>query len=473
MVNNEMVNNEMVNNEMVNNNAMVNNAMVNNAMVNNEMVNNEMVNNAMVNNSSMVKNMNAMVNNENAMVNNENAMVNNSSMVNNMNAMVNNENAMVNNENAMVNNSSMVNNMNAMVNNENAMVNNSSMNGRMDSTKEDAAGMSSITSSAAPDVQHLTQELVELEMTSRTSSTTTTQQQQLHPEPDWPVNPFCDASVVVRKRRYPKRKERVVDMTFGPSKMLTEFRQGPCIGQGTFAQVWHAVHRLDGMEYAIKKSKRAVRGVLDQRRALREVQAWGRLQQVPHVVQYHTCWMEEDHLYVQLEYCPETLRVAQEWSEMEVRRCLHHMSAALMGIHAQGLVHLDVKPENILLSTRQTYKLTDFGTAVKSDGSMDPPEGDTRYLALERLQGNTAHLPASDVFALGLTIYQLLSQDPLPAQGPKWHALRSGDVPLVPKYSRSLQQLISMMIHPDPLQRPRPDEILTHETMRHLPLNRL
>ena len=55
------------------------------------------------------------------------------------------------------------------------------------------------------------------------------------------------------------------------------------------------------------------------------------------------------------------------------------MAAALMHIHSKGMVHLDVKPDNIYNSSDGTYKLGDFGLATVRSGQWRVQEGDARY----------------------------------------------------------------------------------------------
>jgi serine/threonine-protein kinase len=89
-----------------------------------------------------------------------------------------------------------------------------------------------------------------------------------------------------------------------------------------------------------------------------------------------------------------------------------HVAAALAAVHARGLVHRDVKPANIML-TSSGAKVVDFGiSAVAGDTSEGPGQvyGTPAYLAPERLDGGPADA-ASDVYALGLVLYRTLTGD--------------------------------------------------------------
>jgi WD40 repeat protein/serine/threonine protein kinase len=99
----------------------------------------------------------------------------------------------------------------------------------------------------------------------------------------------------------------------------------------------------------------------------------------------------------------------QYWES--VARVGIQVAEALAYAHGQGTLHRDVKPSNLLLDTRDTVWVTDFGLAKAQDGEDLTNTGDIvgtlRYMAPERFAGQSD--ARSDVYALGLTLYELLT----------------------------------------------------------------
>lgn len=193
-------------------------------------------------------------------------------------------------------------------------------------------------------------------------------------------------------------------------------------------------------------------------------------------------------MIIQNEYCNggSLATVLQETHlvEFELRTVLLHISEGLKYIHSNDLVHMDIKAGNIFLSKVPrkivdgddgfedscdefendyitTYKIGDLGHVTSAH---DPhvEEGDCRYLAKEVLHEDYTNLQKSDIFSLGITLYEAAGGGPLPKNGPEWHKLRSGQFPDLPNLSKEFNQLLKQMMHPNPEDRPSSTNIFNH-----------
>ncbi|HEX9496057.1 MAG TPA: serine/threonine-protein kinase [Candidatus Limnocylindria bacterium] len=96
----------------------------------------------------------------------------------------------------------------------------------------------------------------------------------------------------------------------------------------------------------------------------------------------------------------------------EVATLIRQLAGALDATHRAGLVHLDVKPANVIVDDAGNAKLTDFGIArAARDSEERELVGTARYIAPERVEGK-AVTPRTDVYGLALVAYELLTGQP-------------------------------------------------------------
>jgi len=182
------------------------------------------------------------------------------------------------------------------------------------------------------------------------------------------------------------------------SRFNSDFQCLSILGQGSSGIVYKVLSRLDGCLYAVKMSKVSIKGEAIRSSTLREVHALSSLSNRSdigslYIVRYHQAWIEDSRLFFQTELCETSLRdelqkhkqesASIQITENQAYKIFRDLSLALEFIHRQGVVHLDIKPENVFLKDEK-YKLGDFGLASKAGGRA-ADEGDSRYLPLEML----------------------------------------------------------------------------------------
>ncbi|CDF38837.1 Serine/threonine protein kinase [Chondrus crispus] len=251
-------------------------------------------------------------------------------------------------------------------------------------------------------------------------------------------------------------------------KFSLDFEQVRVAGKGAFSEVLQARHRLDGCTYAIKRNITPLMSDKSRLDSLQEVFALSALQGHPNILRYHDAWFEEKgrYLHMQTEFLSEGTLYAlfiergKRMPSEELLALAADLSSALAFMHSKGVVHLDVKPDNIFRSNRRrtqnSFIIGDFGLACHMDGTdARSTEGDSRYLCPEAMDGSPKQIPdteedlsdcasddedligdtlkpaapqdlrARDVFSLGATIYELAVGLPLKKSGEEWRQLRS------------------------------------------------
>ena len=252
------------------------------------------------------------------------------------------------------------------------------------------------------------------------------------------------------------------------------------LGRGGACTVTEAVHRYTGRVVAVKRLLDAVRDRADVRaRLLREAEAIGAIHH-PNVVDILDAGEEPDGApYLVLERLHgRTLEgILAARVRLDIRDAMAiawQTCAALSASHAVAVVHRDVKPENLILvgddSARLLQckvKLIDFGIATAPRGTGNPQKltraggvlGTAEYLPPELLGAGSPPLPAADVYAVGVTLYECLAgRVPVPgdAQQIKEKLAQSPAPPVeafrkdVPK---SLSNLLGRALAKDPERR--------------------
>lgn len=265
---------------------------------------------------------------------------------------------------------------------------------------------------------------------------------------------------------------RIQYTTLHPTARRLDFKELGLLGQGSFSRVFRVRHRLDGREYALKRSIRELSPASPAyAQFLQEVQILAHVPPHPCVVGYHGAWVEPGpsdpglvHAYVLLERCEVSLGThlalsAERLAAADLVAVLRALCGALAHLHARGVAHLDVKPDNVYVRLGAggrgggaepgppPYKLGDFGQAALCEAGGAAPrqavrEGDSRYLAPELLNADLRDLPAADMFAVGATLLELALGEELPAGGAAYAALRQGRLPLLPAVPVPLSRLI-------------------------------
>lgn len=192
------------------------------------------------------------------------------------------------------------------------------------------------------------------------------------------------------------------------------------LGRGGMGDVWRAVDEALGRTVAVKllaaEADEAV-GL----RFRREAEIAARLNH-PHTVALYDAGSHQGRLFLVMEFVDgrslaEELAAHGALAPEHVADLAAQIARGLSAAHQQGVIHRDIKPGNLLLSSDGTVKIADFGIARIADETAlsltttGQLLGTSTYLAPERAVGRPAG-PASDVYSLGCVLHELLTGRP-------------------------------------------------------------
>ena len=200
----------------------------------------------------------------------------------------------------------------------------------------------------------------------------------------------------------------------------------------------------------------------------------------PHVVSVLDQGVDGHLAYLAMEYVQgRTLRdLLDERGHLAPRQALALMDPVIEGLaaaHAAGLVHRDMKPENVLLSDEGRVKVADFGLARAATGHTATGNlvGTVAYISPELITGEPADA-RSDIYAVGIMLYELLTgKQPFSAESPIQVAFQhvNESVPApsasLPGLASDLDELVEWCTARDPEDRPRDAGALLGE-LRHI-----
>lgn len=202
-----------------------------------------------------------------------------------------------------------------------------------------------------------------------------------------------------------------------PGDTLGGYRLESLLGEGGMGLVFRALRVDDGREVAVKVLKMALAGdLLFQHRFRQEARAAAEVIE-PHLVPIIEANQAEGRHYLAVDYMPGgslTGRIADNGplSGADVVRVISEIGAGLDALHAAGIVHRDIKPQNILFAGDGAAMLTDFGlargrayTVLTQPGQV---MGTLDYLAPELIKGEPA-TAQTDLYALGCVAFECAS----------------------------------------------------------------
>ena len=238
------------------------------------------------------------------------------------------------------------------------------------------------------------------------------------------------------------------------------------IGSGSFGEVWVATDKATDLEVAVKiYVAMDDQGLSDFKKEFQITFDFN-----------HTNLLHANYLgvntdgrspYLVMPYCPDgsVSKYAGQMSEDELWHYIKDVSAGLAYLHAQNppVIHQDIKPDNILILKDGTYVITDFGISRrlrsslrKSANNNAGSAGSISYMGPERFSKQYQAVKASDIWSLGVSIYELAVGD-LPFCGMGGSLQKRGaDLPELSDddFSPTLNMVMQSCLAKEPWNRP-------------------
>lgn len=261
-----------------------------------------------------------------------------------------------------------------------------------------------------------------------------------------------------------------------PETRLGAFTIVRTLGIGGMGVVYLAQQEYPHRTVALKLIRTGVASSQALRRFEREAEVLGRLQHAGIAQIYEAGTLDTPHgrqPYFAMEYVPgrPLLEAARELPVSKRLGILAQICDAIQHAHAKGVVHRDLKPGNILVSAEGIPKVLDFGVARVTGGDhaatmrtdMGQLIGTLAYMSPEQVAGDPQAIdPRSDVYALGVILYELLSGR-LPHETSKRsvpevvRAIREDDPPslssLDHRYRGDVEIIVARALEKDPARR--------------------
>ncbi|XP_035239654.1 serine/threonine-protein kinase BRSK2-like [Anguilla anguilla] len=262
------------------------------------------------------------------------------------------------------------------------------------------------------------------------------------------------------------------------TKKVGHYLIGKTLGEGSFAKVREGLHVITDEKVAIK--------VIDKHKVknddyvMKNLYREGHIHQMirhPNIAQLLDVMETDNNYYLVTELClggnlMSRIYERRHLEEREVQKYIRQLIMAVEHLHRAGVVHRDLKIENLLLDENDNIKLIDFGLSNSAGilGYTDPFStqcGSPAYAAPELLN-RQKYGPKVDVWSIGVNMYAMLTGmlpftvEPFSLTSLHGKMVNKEMNPLPPDLSPGAAMLLRNLLEPDPVKRPTIQQVVTN-----------
>lgn len=253
--------------------------------------------------------------------------------------------------------------------------------------------------------------------------------------------------------------------------LLKEFK-----GSGSFGEVWLALDQQTEVEVAVK-----IYVAMDSHGLAEFKKEFQVSFNLNHTNLLHANFLEvckeDQRAYLVMPYCPQgsTSKLMGKMTEEQLWEFISDVSSGLAYLHGQNppIIHQDIKPDNILIARNGEYVITDFGISSQARSTLRKSSmhlssaGAVAYMGPERFSKQYFSVKASDIWSLGVTIYELAVGD-LPFCGMGGSMQKQGaDIPDLPEeFSDELNMVMQSCLAKDTWDRPTAEQLADYTNLK-------
>ncbi|CAD5326500.1 unnamed protein product [Arabidopsis thaliana] len=204
------------------------------------------------------------------------------------------------------------------------------------------------------------------------------------------------------------------------ARLVGDYALGPRIGSGSFAVVWLAKHRSSGLEVAVKEIDKKLLSPKVRDNLLKEISILSTIDH-PNIIRFYEAIETGDRIFLVLEYCSGGdlagyINRHGKVPEAVAKHFMRQLALGLQVLQEKHFIHRDLKPQNLLLSSKEVtplLKIGDFGFArsLTPESMAETFCGSPLYMAPEIIR-NQKYDAKADLWSAGAILFQLVTGKP-------------------------------------------------------------